>query len=43
MAQEVMEMTKSNIIEQAAQSILQQAEKMPQSILDLISKWQGNS
>lgn len=41
MAKEVMEMSKSSIIEESAQSILQQAEKMPQSIIDLISKWQG--
>jgi flagellin len=41
MAKEVMEMSKSSIIEQSAQSILKQAEKMPQSIIDLISKWQG--
>lgn len=41
MAKEVMEMTKSSIIEQSAQSILKQAEKMPQSIIDLMSKWQG--
>lgn len=41
MAKEVMEMSKSSIIEQSAQSILKQAEKMPQSIIDLMSKWQG--
>lgn len=40
-AKEVMEMSKNSIIEQSAQSILQQAEKMPQSIIDLMSKWQG--
>lgn len=39
MAKEVMEMTKSSIIEQSAQSILKQAEKMPQSIIDLMNKW----
>ncbi|WP_243184196.1 flagellin N-terminal helical domain-containing protein [Clostridium beijerinckii] len=41
MAKEVMEMSKSSIIEQSAQSILNQAEKMTQSIIDLMSKWQG--
>lgn len=39
-AKEIMEMSKSSIIEQSAQSMLKQAEQMPQSIIDLISKWQ---
>lgn len=43
MAKEVMEMTKSSIIEQSAQSILKQAENMPQSIINLMDKWQGKS
>ncbi|MEW9094591.1 MAG: flagellin [Clostridiaceae bacterium] len=43
MAKEVMEMTKSSIIEQSAQSILKQAEKMPESVINLMNKWQGNT
>lgn len=41
MAKEVMEMTKSSILEESAQSMLKQAEKMPESIINLMSKWQG--
>ncbi|OAA83187.1 flagellin [Clostridium ljungdahlii] len=41
MAKEIMEVTKSSIIEQSAQSILKQAEKMPKSIINLMDKWQG--
>ena len=43
MAKEVVEMTKNSIIEQSAQSILKQAENMPQSIINLMDKWQGKS
>lgn len=41
MAKEIMEVTKSSIIEQSAQSILKQAEKMPESVINLMDKWQG--
>lgn len=41
MAKEVMEMTKSSILEESAQSMLKQAEKMPESIINLMSKWKG--
>lgn len=43
MAKEVMEMTKSSIIEEAAQSMLKQANNMQESIINLMSKWQGNA
>lgn len=43
MAKDVMEMTKSSIIEEAAQSMLKQAEKIPESIINLMNKWQGGS
>lgn len=43
MAKEIMKMTKGSIIEQSAQSILTQAQKMPESVIDLMNKWQGNS
>lgn len=41
MAKEIMEVTKSSIIEQSAQSILKQAQKMPESIINLMDKWQA--
>lgn len=43
MAKEVMEMTKSGIIEQSAQAMLQQAQKMPESVMRLMDKWKGNA
>lgn len=39
MAKEVMEMSKNSILQQSAQSMLVQADKMPQSILDLMKQW----
>lgn len=42
MAKEIMKMTKGSIIEQSTQSILTQAQKMPESVVDLMNKWQGN-
>ncbi|APM39292.1 flagellin [Clostridium kluyveri] len=42
MAKEIMKMTKGSIIEQSAQSILKQAQKMPESVIDLVNKWQEN-
>lgn len=41
MAKEILDMSKNSIIEQAAQSILHQAEKMPESVLNLMNSWQG--
>ncbi|UZQ50544.1 flagellin [Clostridium kluyveri] len=43
MAKEIMKMTKGSIIEQLAQSILTQAQKMPESVVNLMNKWQGNA
>lgn len=43
MAKEVMEAAKNGIIQESAQNILKQSDNMQQSVLDLISKWQGNS
>ncbi|WP_123053479.1 flagellin [Clostridium sp. JN-1] len=43
MAKEAMEITKNSIIEQSAESILKQAEKMPESVINLMNKWQGNT
>lgn len=40
MAKEVMEMTKNSILEESAQSMLKQAEKMSEGIINLMSKWQ---
>lgn len=42
MAKEMMKMTKGSIIEQSAQSILKQAQKIPESVIDLMNKWQEN-
>lgn len=39
MAKEVMEMSKSSIIEQSAEAMEKQSENMTQSIIDLMSKW----
>jgi len=36
MAKEMMEFTKNNILSQAAQSMLAQSQKMPQSVLQLL-------
>ena len=38
-AKEVMEMSKSNILQQSAQSLMIQANKMPESILNLMKQW----
>ncbi|MGH4125764.1 MAG: flagellin [Clostridium sp.] len=43
MAKEVMQMTKSSIIQEAAQSMLKQADEMQKSVLNLMTKWQGNA
>lgn len=40
-AKEMMNVTKSGIIEQAAQAVLKQSQDMHQSVLNLITKWQG--
>lgn len=41
-AKEMLEVSRLNIIEQAAQSMLSQSMKMQESIANLIEKWQGN-
>lgn len=38
MAKELVKMTKNSIIEQSAQSILTQAKKIPESVIDLMNK-----
>lgn len=38
-AKEVMEMSKSSILQQSAQSLLNQADKMPENILNLMKQW----
>lgn len=43
MAKEVMEMTKNSIVQQSAQAMLQQAQKMPESIMNLMDKWKSNA
>jgi len=43
MAKEVMEMSKSSILQEAAQAMLKQSNEMQKSILNLMSKWQGSS
>ncbi|MBU3198731.1 flagellin [Clostridium estertheticum] len=43
MAKEVMEMTKSSIIQESAQSMLKQADDMQKSVLNLMTKWQGSA
>ncbi|MBU3190600.1 flagellin [Clostridium bowmanii] len=43
MAKEVMEMAKSSILEEAAQSMLKQADEMQKSVLNLMTKWQGDA
>ena len=42
MAKAVMEMTKSSIIQEASQAMLKQANDMQKSVLNLMTKWQGN-
>lgn len=39
MAKEIMNMTKGDILSQAAQSLLKQAEEMPKGVLNLIQQW----
>lgn len=41
-AKEIMEMTKNNILEEASQTLLKQAQEMPESILNLMKTWQNN-
>ncbi|MBU3186011.1 flagellin N-terminal helical domain-containing protein [Clostridium estertheticum] len=43
MAKEVMEMAKSSILEESAQSMLKQADDMQKSVLNLMTKWQGSA
>ncbi|MBU3155076.1 flagellin [Clostridium estertheticum] len=43
MAKEVMEMTKSSIIQQSAEAMLKQSDEMQKSVINLMSKWQGSA
>ncbi|WP_010237147.1 flagellin [Clostridium arbusti] len=42
MGKEMMEVVKNGIIQESAQNILKQSDQMQQSVLDLITKWQGD-